>query len=121
MEEILVPLGLFSIIPLTVWAVSANAYKRHKQSMRLLTTMAEKDQTITPDVIKTLGIKQRPKHADLRTGLVLLAIGLALWICGGIIPEEDAQAGFAALSTFPILIGLVFIGLWSFITRKADD
>jgi hypothetical protein len=120
MESILIPLGFFAAIPTTVWAVTAYRFKRQKESVKLLTAMTDKGQEVTPEIIKTLGIQQRPKHSDLRTGLVLLAIGLALLLSGGAIPDKDGQAAFAAFSTFPILIGLVFIGLWGFITRKPD-
>ena len=121
MEEILVPLGLFAMVPLIVWAVCAYRYKTKKAIMKLLDTMSNKGEPITPATIYALGIRPRNKHADLRTGVVLVALALAFILCGGAIPEEDAQRGFAGIAMFPLMIGLAYLGLWAFIGRKQPD
>jgi hypothetical protein len=118
MVEILVPLGLFAIIPLTVWAVSAYRFKSHSQTMGVLDTMAQRGDTLTPEIIAELGVRRRPKHADLRLGLVLIALGLATFITGMLIPEDEAMLVFTAFSSFPLLVGLVYVGLWFGISRK---
>lgn len=121
MEDTLVPIALFAIIPAIVWAVSAYRFKAHKASMGLLEVMAGKGEPVTPELVRTLGVRRRPKHADLRTGLVLIAIALATLVMGGAIPEPEAQAAFAGIAAFPGFIGLVFIGLWIAVSRKDAD
>lgn len=121
MEDILVPLGLFAIVPLIVWAVCAYRYKTKKAVMRLLETMTNKGEAITPQTVHALGIRPRGKHADLRTGVILVALAAAIVLFGGAIPEEEAQRGLAGLSMFPLLIGLAYLGLWAFIGRKQPD
>lgn len=121
MEEILVPIAFFAIIPAIVWAVAAYRHKSHAATVQLLETMAEKGETITPEIIKTLGVRRRPQHADLRLGLILIAIALSVVIFGTVIPDEEATEIFRGLASFPFLVGLVFLGLWFGIGRKSED
>lgn len=121
MEEVLVPLGFFAMAPLIVWAICAYRYKTKKAIMALLETMTNKGEPVTPQTIYALGIRPRNKHADLRTGVILVALAIAIVLFGGVIPEEDAQRGLAGISMFPLLIGVAYLGLWAFIGRKQVD
>jgi hypothetical protein len=120
MEEVLVPLGLFAIIPVIVGVVTFNRRKASEAMGRVLETMVAKGDVPTPETIKALGVRQRPQHADLRTGLVLIAIAIAMILCGGTIPDKDGQAVLGGLAMFPLLVGIVYTGLWFAIGRKAD-
>ena len=99
MEEVLVPLALFGVIPLTVWAVSAYRHKSMKATTEVMKAMVEKGDTLTPETIRSLGVRPRRKHGDLRTGLTFF---------------ESEIVGFA-------LVGLVYVGLWTFIGRKNPE
>jgi hypothetical protein len=118
MEETLVPIALFAIAPLIVWAVCAYRYKSKKAVMKLLDSMTQKGETITPATIHALGIRPRSRHADLRTGIVLVSLAAAFFAFGAIIGEEDAIRGLSGIAMFPLLIGAAYIGLWVFIGRK---
>lgn len=120
MEEILVPLGLFAIVPLIVGVITINRRKASEAMAGVMKEMVAKGEPLTPEVIKSMGVRQRPKHADLRTGLILIAIGIATIFMGGAIPEDEAQAVFGGLAMFPILVGIVLVGLWAFIGRKSE-
>lgn len=118
MEETLVPIALFAIAPLIVWAVVAYRYKTKKAVMKLLDSMTQKGETITPATIHALGIRPRSRHADLRTGIVLVSLAAAFFAFGAIIGEEEAIRGLSGIAMFPLLIGAAYIGLWTFIGRK---
>lgn len=118
MEHVLVPIALFAIIPLTVWAVCAYRYKSKKSVMTLLESMTQKGETITPATIHALGIRPRNRNADLRTGIILIALALALFLGGVISGEEEAVRSMIGLAMFPLLIGIAYVGLWVFIGRK---
>ena len=120
MEDILVPIALFGCIPLTVGLVAWNRRKAQIAMSEVMKKIVDKGEPLTPEVIKTLGVRQRPKHADLRTGLILVAIGIATIFLGGAIPEDEAQAAFGGIAMFPLLVGCVLIGLWAFIGRKSE-
>lgn len=120
MEEILVPLGLFAIVPIIVGVITINRRKTQEAMADVMKEMVAKGEPLNPEIIRTLGVRQKPKHADLRTGLILIAIGIATILLGGAIPEDEAQAALGGLAMFPILVGAVLVGLWAFIGRKAE-
>lgn len=118
MEDILVPIALFAIAPLIVWAVCAYRYKTKKSVMQVLETMTNKGEPVTPATIHALGIRPRSHNADLRTGIILIALALAFFILGILIGEEEAIRGMSGIAMFPLLIGAAYVGLWAFIGRK---
>lgn len=120
MEDILVPIAFFAIIPVTVWAVSRYRYRAHAKTIRLLETMSSQGEPITTEIVQTLGVRRRPKHADLRLGSILVAIALATLFTGIMIPEDDAQIVFTTIASFPFLVGLVYLGLWFMVSRKEE-
>lgn len=121
MEETLVPIALFAIIPVTVWAVASYRHKSMKAATEVMKTMVDKGESLTPETIRALGIRPRRKHGDLRTGLILIALAVATIFLGGAIPEKEAQQVFGGLAMFPLLVGLVYVGLWTFIGRKNPE
>ncbi|MGB0908276.1 MAG: DUF6249 domain-containing protein [Maricaulaceae bacterium] len=121
MEDTLVPIALFAIIPAIVWAVSAYRHKSHKAATEVMKVMVDKGEALNPDTIRALGIRPRRKHGDLRLGLILIAIALATIFMGGVIPDDEAQQVFGGLAMFPLLVGVVYVGLWVFIGRKSPE
>jgi len=121
MADDIVGVVLFASIPLTIWAVSAYRHKTQKAVTDVMKTMVEKGDSLTPDVVRALGIRPRRKHGDLRTGLILIALAVATIFLGGAIPEKEAQQVFGSLAMFPLLVGLVYVGLWTFIGRKNPE
>ena len=117
MEE-LVPIALFAIAPLIVWAVVAYRYKTKKSVMKVLQAMTERGETISPATIYALGIRPRSSTADLRTGIILISLALAFFALGVIIGEEDAIRGLSGIAMFPLIIGAAYVGIWAFIGRK---
>jgi hypothetical protein len=121
MEEVFVPIALFAIIPVIVWAVAAYRFKSHAATIGLLETVASKGEPITVELVKTLGVRRKPKHADLRLGLILIAIAAATAIFGTVIPEEEATRIFFGFASFPFLVGVVFLVLWFTVSRQSED
>ena len=118
MEDILVPLGLFAIAPLIVWAVVAYRHKSKKAAFKLLELMTEKGETITPATIQSLGIRTRSPNADLRTGVILITLGLACALLGVFVDEGEMNWPLVGIAMFPFLLGIAYVGLWVFIGRK---
>ena len=121
MEETLVPITLFAMAPLIVWAVVAYRHKNKKAVMGVLDTMIQKGESVTPDTIYALGIRPRSRHADLRTGVILIALALGTFTLGFTIGDPEAIRAFSGVSIFPLLIGVAYVGLWVFIGRKSPD
>ena len=122
MEEVFVPIALFAIIPLIIWAVSHYRYKAKTNSAEVIKAMIAKDVVVTPEVIKSVGFVPKRTHGDLRTALMLIATGTAFFIFGGFVPDDggDAQAVFSGLASFPVLIGVALLAFWYFVSRKDE-
>lgn len=118
--EVLVPVALFTMCALIVWAVCAYRFKTRKAVTNVLEAMTQKGETITPEIIHALGIQPRKPHADLRTGVILIALGIAFLILGIAMGQSDKEAfaAFSGIAMFPILIGAAYVGLWVFVGRK---
>lgn len=123
MEEIFVPLGLFAIIPVIIWTIQHYRQKAKDRSTEVIQSMIAKDVEITPALIKSVGFQAKRAHGDLRTSMILIAIGVAMISFGRAIPDDDgeAQAIFAGLSSFPILIGLALLAFWFMVSRKEQN
>ena len=120
MEDIFVPIALFGSIALIVWAVGHHRAKAAVETNKVLTAMVDKGEPLTPEVIRALGVRSRPRNADLRTGLVLVAIALATFFFATLIPDDEGTVVMSGIGMFPFLIGLVYTGLWFFVTRKDE-
>ena len=121
LEGVFAVIGVFSVVPVTVWAVSAYRHKTMKATAEVMKAMVEKGETLTPETIRALGVRPKRKHDDLRLGLILIAVAIAMIFLGGAIPEKEAQTVFAGFAMFPLLVGLVYLGLWTFIGRKNPE
>lgn len=121
MEDILVPIALFGSVPLIVWFVTTNRRKAQEAMAVVMGKMVEKGETPTPELIRAMGVRQTRPHADLRTGVVLIALAAATILFGGAIPEDEAQPILTGLAMFPLLVGFVYTALWVFIGRKAPQ
>jgi len=119
MEEVLVPIALFAIIPVIVWSVSHYRYKSHQRASSVMEKMVEKGEPLTPELIQSLGIRPRQPHGDLRTGIILISIGIAMLLLGGVVDDHEAANFFGGLAMFPLLVGAAFILCWFLIGRKA--
>lgn len=121
MSDEIVGVVLFASIPAAIWAVSAYRHKTQKAATEVMKAMVDKGDALTPETIRALGVRPRRKHGDLRTGLILIAIAIATILVGGAIPEKEAQQVFGGFAMFPLLVGLVYVGLWTFIGRKNPE
>lgn len=118
LEDILVPLGFFAVIPLSIWAVTRYRYLSRAKMADMVQKIAEAGAPLDSDMIKSIGMPQKSPHADLRSGLIAIAIGLGFVAIGAAIPDPEAAPVMAAMGAFPFLIGIALIGFWAFAGRK---
>ena len=119
--EVYVPVALFTMLAFIVWAVCAYRFKTRKAVTGVLEAMTQKGEKVTPEIIHALGIRPRSRNADLRTGIILIALALAFFILGIMTGKEDGIRALSGIAMFPLLIGAAYVGLWVFIGRKAPE
>lgn len=121
MEGTIAVIGIFGSIPFIVFLVFYFRSKAHARTTVLIDKMIERGETITPEIIRTLGIRAGSVHGDLKTGMILVAIGLATIILGRVIPDDEATVAMTGLAMFPLLVGIAYIAFWYFLGRKAAE
>lgn len=127
MEDVLVPIAFFSIIPAIILVAGFWGYKTQKETQETLRRLAEKGESLTPELIRAVGAKpgEKGKYSDLKTGSVLIAVALASVIFGQTIGqvagEEEPMWFFTGLAAFPGLIGLAYLGFHVFARDKDAD
>jgi hypothetical protein len=127
MEDILVPLGVFTMVAAIVgfnaWASTA----KRKQVMETVRDAIRSGQQLDPQTIKALGAQEKPKGGDLKSGLILIAIASAFVLLGFAVSGEEFadEPGLvmimAAVAAFPGFIGVVLVLFGLFNLRKDKD
>lgn len=121
MEGIFAVIGVFGMIPLIIFLVLLFRNKAREKNVELVKAMLDKDKEISPEIIRAVGFTGKRSHADLRTGMILVAVGAAMMIFGSVIPEEEAQSVLGGLAMFPVFIGIAYLGFWFMISRKDPE
>lgn len=121
--EILIPLfGIFMIIAI----VLGPSYIRAKTREKMLDTMRlayEKGQPVPPELIEAINTDPRPStpmirsprdraEAELKSGIIIVAVALALIALGSAISwvdDEEAFYIFSGIAAFPGFIGLALV------------
>lgn len=113
--EIVVPVAVFGSFVLMVWIVMHFLAKRRAEAFQTLRLGIEKGQVMTPEAMMAMARTASPL-ADLRRGIVFVAIALAFGAFAAIIgtEEPDALRPMLGVAVFPLFLGLAFIGLHLF-------
>ena len=116
------PVFVVAIIVASIVAIAVGpAYLRTREKQRLLDTLRvayERGQPVPPEMIASLQTGEKPRPSperDLRIGIVLIAIALAMVVLGatiGHVEDEEALWIMSASAAFPGFIGLAFLGFW---------
>lgn len=115
--EVVVPVALFVSLAVVIVSFFVGRYLTRKQVHSTIRQAIEKGQELTPEILERLGEAPKSPERDLRRGSIAVAIAIALAIFGFAVGEEDAVGPFLGMAAFPLLIGLVYLGLWKFAPR----
>lgn len=114
---LLVPIAFFGTV---VSLVALGLFAAHRKNLLLhgtIRAMIEKGQPIPPELLKPQEAARRPGN-DLRKGLVLSAVGIALLLLFSTL--HGLPAAIAALGFIPLCMGIAFIIAWK-IESKAKN
>jgi hypothetical protein len=119
MEEVFIPVVIFSMPVLIVWLFQHYAAKKRMEAYKTLQIAIEKGQPMTPETLQSMA-RLRGPFADLRWGIVLVAIAagfgsfatILTWGASG--EMLDIRRGLYGFATFPLFVGLAFLGLHFF-------
>jgi hypothetical protein len=119
--EIIIPIAFFGSIVTIIWLFQHFAQRKRSEAFQTLRLAIEKGQPLTPEALDSMARISSP-IADLRRGIVFIAIaaGFAAFatIMGSGPGWDDGRVevmrGLFGIATFPLFIGLAFLGLHFF-------
>lgn len=115
-----------ALVPIvTVLAVAAvvalSSYLRHRIRIEVQQTVRaaiEHGQALTPELLERLGEPPRTREADLRRGVMALAVGLGIVAFGALLGDEEAFDSLLAIGAVPALIGIAYLAVWRLMPRR---
>jgi len=122
MEEVLVPIVLFLTPAVIVLIVSYFNARKRLTIHETLRHAIDKGQALSPDLMDRMSMVTDPVRADLRRGVLFLAFGAAFGVLSALIGHQEAEAltPMLGVATFPIFLGIAYIGLWAFGRGKSE-
>ncbi|KDA02909.1 DUF6249 domain-containing protein [Hyphomonas oceanitis] len=116
MEDVLVPIVLFSVLPVCIWLVSLFNYKKRLTAHETVRHAIDSGQTISPELIEKMSLLVDPIRADLRRGVLFIAFGCAFAVLGMVVGQQEGEAvmPMIGVASFPVFLGLAYLGLWKF-------
>jgi hypothetical protein len=118
-EDVIIPIAIFGVLALIVWMSLFFAAKRRLEAFKTLQLAIEKGQPLTPDALDSMA-RLRSPIADLRWGIIWVAIAAGFGSFATIISfgqgseAEDVRRAIYGIASFPLFIGLAFLGLHFF-------
>ena len=116
MEDVIIPIFIFASIVAVIWLFSHYNYKKRLTAHETLRLAVEKGQEVSPELVERMSYLNDPAKSDLRRGILLIAFGAAFICLGLLIPHDEPEAlrGMLGVSSFPIILGFAYLGLWRF-------
>jgi hypothetical protein len=118
-EDVIIPIAIFGVIALIVWMSLFFAAKRRLEAFKTLRLAIEKGQPLTPNALESMA-RLRSPIADLRWGIVWIAIAAGFGSFATIISfggggdGDEVRRALYGIASFPLFIGLAFLGLHFF-------
>jgi hypothetical protein len=113
-----VPIVMFLTIGVVITLAFYYRFKTRREVQTTIRSAVERGQDLSPELIVGLMESLVPKHADLRKGIISLAIGVACFLFAGLLGEEDAEGPLMGIAMFPVLVGIGYLGMWFFVGRN---
>ena len=120
MGEEIVPIVMFIAIAVAVIGGFYFKFRGRAAVQETIRTALEQGQQMSPELLAELaGDQSPPRERDLKRGVILISLAVALGLFGLFIDDPDATSVMQGAAMFPLLIGGAFLFLWFLIGRKA--
>ena len=116
---ILVPLIVFTSITVLVSMPFYFKHRNRRLVFEAIKTTIEKTGSADPQLIDAITQENIGPNADLRRGILLLAVAGGLFIMGQNMPDADTGMVMSGGAALPGLLGLAFVVFHFFIKREA--
>lgn len=115
---LLIPIALFAAITVIVVLYFFFSHRTRAEFQRTVRAAIEQGQQLSPELLARLGEWPTGRQADLRRGVIAIALGLGIAAFGLLVGEEDARQPMLAIGALPFLVGVAYLGLWKLTPRE---
>ena len=115
MSDTLIVFGSFTLMVCVPMALALYFRARNRRTVfDAIKLITERGEPVAPELMEALVQDKASPYADLRRGVVFLAIAVATGVFAVVLGEGDAIRPLLGIAAFPGLIGLAYIGLHVF-------
>lgn len=118
MSDYMIPIVLFIVTGVVFVAASYFNFRKRRIVYDAITVAIEKTGQVDASLVEAIIRDKIGPNADLRKGIILIAIAAACVILGQSIGEEEAIGPMIGLASFPGLIGAAYIAFHFFAPRE---
>ncbi|MFC2952749.1 DUF6249 domain-containing protein [Marinicaulis aureus] len=118
-EDVLIPFVVFGSLAVIVVSAFYFSYKKRTVVYDAIKVAIEKTGTVDAALVEAIIRDNVGPYADLRKGIILIAVAAAFILLGFSIPDEEAVGPMIGVASFPGLIGLAYVAFHFFAPREA--
>lgn len=93
-------------------------YKARIATQETFRLALDKGSELSPEFIRQLAEPEPSNDKDLRRGLIWIALGVAMLLLAVGVNEPDAMGPMMGSAAFPGLVGVAYLIMWRFGSRK---
>jgi hypothetical protein len=117
-EGIFVPFVVFTSLAVIIVSAFYFSYKKRRVVYDAIKVAIEKTGSIDPALVEAIIRDNVGPYADLRKGIILIAVAAAFVLLGYNIPDDEALRPMMGVASFPGLIGVAYILFHFFAPRE---
>jgi hypothetical protein len=95
------------------------SYKKRIVVYDAIKVAIEKTGSVDPALVEAIIRDNVGPFADLRKGIILIAVAAAFAVLGFSIPDDEAVRPMLGIAAFPGLVGFAYVGFHFFAPREA--
>ena len=118
-EDVFVPFVVFAALASIVISAFYFSYKKRIVVYDAIKVAIEKTGSVDPALVEAIIRDNVGPYADLRKGIILIAVAAALVVLGLCVPDDEAIRPMLGVASFPGLVGLAYVGFHFFAPREA--
>lgn len=118
MEDTVIVFIVFASIASIVVAAFFFNYKKRRVVYDAIKIAIEKTGSVDPALVESIMQENIGPNADLRKGIILIAVAVAFATLGYLIPEEDVIGPMLGVAAFPGFVGVAYVMFHFFAPRE---
>lgn len=117
--EIIVPVFLFASIAAVFMAAYFFSYRKRRIVYDAIKVAIEKTGQVDAPLVEAIIQDKIGPNADLRKGILLIAVAMAFVILGALVDDADAFRPMLGVASFPGLVGLAYVAFHFLAPRES--